>query len=152
MSTISWSQLYSMSKRLCVQSALCPVVLFGFHDDVIKWKYFPCYWPFARGIHRWIPLTKASDAERWSVSSSLPFILQSPKINFVWYDMSNTPQLESSWRWPLWSYRSPQDVSAGHGRCHGDNPWKFRNDVIVWGTEIVLRSIKCIGNEKESWA
>ena len=22
------------------------------HDDVIKWKYFPCYWPFVRGIHR----------------------------------------------------------------------------------------------------
>ena len=29
------------------------------HDDVIKWKHFPCYWPFERGI----PLTKASDAE-----------------------------------------------------------------------------------------
>ena len=22
------------------------------HDDVIKWKYFPLYWPFVRGIHR----------------------------------------------------------------------------------------------------
>ena len=37
------------------------------HDDVIKWKHFPCYWPFVRGIHRsrWIPHTKASDAELW---------------------------------------------------------------------------------------
>ena len=29
---------------------------FGFifysHDDVIKWKHFPRYWPFVRGIHR----------------------------------------------------------------------------------------------------
>ena len=24
----------------------------GFHDDVIKWKHFPRYWPFLRGIHR----------------------------------------------------------------------------------------------------
>ena len=24
-----------------------------FHDDVIKWKHFPRYWPFVRGIHRW---------------------------------------------------------------------------------------------------
>ena len=24
----------------------------GNHDDVIKWKYFPRYWPFVRGIHR----------------------------------------------------------------------------------------------------
>ena len=32
------------------------------HDDVIKWRHFPHYCPFVRGI-RWIPLTKASDAE-----------------------------------------------------------------------------------------
>ena len=30
------------------------------HDDVIKWKHFR-----GTGIHRWIPLTKASDAELW---------------------------------------------------------------------------------------
>ena len=24
-----------------------------FHYDVIKWKHFPFYWPFVRGIHRW---------------------------------------------------------------------------------------------------
>ena len=23
------------------------------HDDVIKWKHVPRYWPFVRGIHRW---------------------------------------------------------------------------------------------------
>ena len=22
------------------------------HDDVIKWKHFPRYWPFVRGVHR----------------------------------------------------------------------------------------------------
>ena len=22
------------------------------HDDVIKWKHFPSYWPFVRGIHQ----------------------------------------------------------------------------------------------------
>ena len=35
------------------------------HDDVIKWKHFPRYWPFVRGIHR-VSVnshTKASDAE-----------------------------------------------------------------------------------------
>ena len=41
--------------------------LVSFHDDVIKWKHFPRNWPFVRGIHRsrWIPHTKASDAELW---------------------------------------------------------------------------------------
>ena len=27
-------------------------VLSDSHDDVIKWKHFPRYWPFVRGIHR----------------------------------------------------------------------------------------------------
>ena len=27
----------------------CPVEV---HDDVIRWKHFPRYWPFVRGIHR----------------------------------------------------------------------------------------------------
>ena len=37
----------------------CPSYLLQTHDDVIKWKYFPRYWPFVRGIHwsRWIPHT-----------------------------------------------------------------------------------------------
>ena len=40
------------------------------HDDVIKWKHFPRNWPFVLGIHRsrWIPHTKASDAELWCFS------------------------------------------------------------------------------------
>ena len=44
------------------------------HGDVIKWKHFPRYWPFVRGIHRsrWIPLTKASDAELWCFLWSAP--------------------------------------------------------------------------------
>ena len=50
---------------------------------------------------------------------------------FVCSDVVNIPQLQWSWRWPLWHYRSPQDVSAGHRRCHGDNLWKLRNDMIV---------------------
>ena len=44
------------------------------HDDVIKWKHFPRYWPFVRGIHRWIPRTKASDAELWCFIWSAPWI------------------------------------------------------------------------------
>ena len=31
---------------------VCWMIKLSFHDDVIKWKHFPCYWPFVRGIHR----------------------------------------------------------------------------------------------------
>ena len=45
-----------------------------YHDDVIKWRHFPRNWPFVRGIHRsrWIPHTKASDAELWCFLWSAP--------------------------------------------------------------------------------
>ena len=32
-----------------------PETVWRMHDDVIKWKPFPRYWPFLRGIHR-LPL------------------------------------------------------------------------------------------------
>ena len=31
----------------------CTVSLLLYHDDVIKWKHFPCCWPFVRGMHLW---------------------------------------------------------------------------------------------------
>ena len=40
--------------------------------DVIKLKHFPRYWPFVMGIHRWIPLMKASDAALWRFLWSAP--------------------------------------------------------------------------------
>ena len=36
-----------------------------------QWKHFPRYWLFVTG-HRWIPLTKASDAELWCFLWSAP--------------------------------------------------------------------------------
>ena len=29
-----------------------PMKIVSSHDDVVKWKHFPRYWPFVRGIHR----------------------------------------------------------------------------------------------------
>ena len=54
---------YRMSAWVCCVyvTSVCANVIFYMdihplltyiHDDVIKWKYFPRYWPFVRGIHR----------------------------------------------------------------------------------------------------
>ena len=40
------------------------------HDDVIKWKHFPRYWPFVRGIHR-PPMNSHKGQWRWSFMFSL---------------------------------------------------------------------------------
>ena len=42
-----WYWLCIMGRFLCHQD----ITSHG-HDDAIKWKHFPHYWPFVQGIHR----------------------------------------------------------------------------------------------------
>ena len=43
----------SMPTRMVIQTmALHDTYSWLWHDDVIKWKHFPRYWPVVRGIHR----------------------------------------------------------------------------------------------------
>ena len=67
------------------------------NDDVIKWKYFPRYWPFVREFtgHRWIPRTKASDAELWCFFSIGALNKRLSKQSWGWW--FETPTL-SLWR------------------------------------------------------
>ena len=69
---VTWS--YTMTNRKSTQMFISAKFDTSYHDDVIKWKHFPRYWPFVRGIHRsrWIPRTKASDAELWYFLGSAP--------------------------------------------------------------------------------
>ena len=58
----SWCKTWRSFYNLAIN-----ILLDYLHDDVIKWKHYPRYWPFVRGIHRW-PVDcphKASDAELW---------------------------------------------------------------------------------------
>ena len=68
--TLKWSPLFRLNFEIqifiqilfhppqCVlyappgRSMLSPSRFLTSHDDVIKWKDFPRYWPFVRGIHR----------------------------------------------------------------------------------------------------
>ena len=49
------------------------------HDDVIKWKYFPRYWPFVRGIHR----SPVNSPHKGQWRGALMFTLICARIN-VW--------------------------------------------------------------------
>ena len=49
------------------------------HDDVIKWKYFPRYWPFVRGIHP----SPVNSAHKGQWRGALMFSLICARIN-VW--------------------------------------------------------------------
>ena len=47
------------------------------HDDVIKWKHFPRYWPFVRGIHR----SPVNSAHKGQWRGALMFSLICARIN-----------------------------------------------------------------------
>ena len=51
------------------------------HDDVIKWKHFPRYWPFVLGIHRW-PVTSPHKGQwRWTLMFSLVCVWINSRLN-----------------------------------------------------------------------
>ena len=74
-----------------------------YHDDVIKWKHFPRYWTFVRGIHRF-PVN--SPAQRPVTQSFDAF-----------FDLRLDKSLsKQSWSWwfetlscPLWRQRNDPD-------------------------------------------
>ena len=47
------------------------------HDDVIKWKHFPRYWPFVRGIHR----SPVNSPQKGQWRGALMFSLICARIN-----------------------------------------------------------------------
>ena len=54
-------QVYTCFKLVLFMSVMVIVVIV--HDDVFKWKHFPRYWPFVRGIHR--PPVNSTHKGQW---------------------------------------------------------------------------------------
>ena len=60
------------------------------HDDVIKWKHFPRYWPFVRGIHR-SPMNTAQIPVTWSFDIFFDLILNKRLSKQSWGWWFETP-------------------------------------------------------------
>ena len=67
MIVVQWHQMPSW---------ICIDIILG-HDDVIKWKHFPRYWPFVRGIHRFT--VNSQHKGQWR--GALIFSLSCTRIN-----------------------------------------------------------------------
>ena len=107
------------------------------HDDVIKWKHFPRYWPFVRGIHRsrWIPHTKASDAELRCFLWSAPDKRLSKRPWGWWFE---TPS------WSLWRQCNENDDAPMAAKCGSSirfifqrctfkhKKYKLHNHICTW--------------------
>ena len=97
------------SLQSLIQSCNDPVCPCGScHDDVIKWRHFPRYWPFVRGIHR----------------SPGEFPTQKPVTRSfdVYFDLRPNKRLsKQSWGWwfetpsrPSWRHRNVYFVNFSH--------------------------------------
>ena len=99
---------------------------FTAHDDVIKWKHFPCYWPFVRGIHR----SPVNSPHKGQWRGALIFF----------FDLRLNKRLrKQSWGWwfktlsrPLWRHCNTQSCCKF---CHhGHSVHEFiTSPKLVWG-------------------
>ena len=80
-----------------------------YHDDVIKWKHFPHYWPFVRGIH-WSPVNTLHKKKQVTQDCDVLFDLR-----------LNKPLRKQSWDW--W-FEMPS-CSLWHHCNVFDMSWKF---------------------------
>ena len=95
-------QSYIQRRTLFVSNFLFPPIIKYFHqahDDVIKWKHFPRYWPFVRGIHRW-PMNSPYKGQR---RGALMFSLICAWIN-GWVNNGEAGDLRR--------HRAPYDVTV----------------------------------------
>ena len=81
----SW-QWILLSKHMAIPMCSYLDSLGIVHDDVIKWKHFPRYWPFVRGIHR---------------SSEFPVQRPVTRSFRVFFDLHPNKRLRKQW-WGWW--------------------------------------------------
>ena len=66
----------------CVHDMLCWCYNYqDLYDDVIKWKHFPRYWPFVRGIHRFPVNSPHKGQWRGALMFSLIFVWINDWVN-----------------------------------------------------------------------
>ena len=124
----SWGWVQAHSDGIQLSQTM--VLLFiAEHDDVIKWKHFPRYWPFAREFtgHWWIPRTKASDAEL-NVFFDLRLNKRLSKQSLGWW--FETPSCS------LWRHCKEELIECfGNNKTFGyrKRVWKMNRKIISEG-------------------
>ena len=85
------------------------------HDDIIKWKYFPCYWPSVRGIH--LSLVDSPHKGQWH--RALMFSLICAWTN-SWANNRDAGWFEMpSWPCSLWHH------------CNGGSQWSKHQSLQI---------------------
>ena len=108
------------------------------HDDVIKWKHFPHYWPFVRGLHR--PPVNSRHKGQWC--GALIFSLICTRIN-GWVNNGEAGDLRR--------HHAHYDVTAMMLRVrYHQRPPKLII-VSMWGRKSKLYRILSVSGIHNSW-
>ena len=95
------------------------------HDDVIKWKHFPRYWPFVRGIHR----SPVNSSHKGQWRGALMFSLICVWIN-DWVNNREAGDLRR--------YRAHSDVIVMWHHFAPGSCWRLSMPSLLWCVVIVL--------------
>ena len=98
--TGKWNENFVVMSRVSLDWAIRRII----HDDVIKWKHFPRYWSFVRGIH--LSLVNFPHKGQWRgalVFSSICLNKRLSKQSWGWW--FETPSR------PLWRHCNALEVS-----------------------------------------
>ena len=122
-----WHYRYGLSPFWIISSDMIDYI----HDDVIKWKHFPSYWPFVWGIHR----STAQRPVTWSFDVFFDPGLNkrlSKQLRHRWFEMPLPP---------LWRH------------CN-ENHWNYDTDMCKHSddlTHLPLVLHICVGELGQHW-
>ena len=120
----NWRCIRFLHSASCTQSK-CTVVhrhrqrgnVQWFHDDVIKWKHFPRYWPFVQGIH-WSPVNSPHKGQ-WCGALMLSLIFTWINDNVQWFTDTDREAMYNGSRTP-----TERQYAMVHGhRQRGNAQW-----------------------------
>ena len=119
------------------------MVRFVSHDDVIKWKHFPRYWRFVRGIHR-LPVNSPHKGQwRGVLVFSLICALNKLLITQSWGWWFET--LSCSW----WRHCNAEGVKDQHSTANIFRPLKFMRQLPSQYS--IVFTIYCIVRTDYRW-
>ena len=131
---------WKSDEALASVAILLPTLASAAHDDVIKWKHFPRYWPFVRGIHR----SPVNSLHKGQWRGALMFSLICARIN-GWVNNREAGD--------LWRYRGHYDVIVmirklySNGEDHSVDS-RLHGQTVYSRTYAHIFVLRCVGMDE----
>ena len=116
-----------------------------YHDDVFKWKYFPRYWPFVRGIQQW-PVDSPHKGQ-WHGALIFSFIFLnkrlSKQLGLQWFETPSRSLRRHCNIWRKLNFHSHfmPSLNDGPNQNVENHRWKFYIPYPTWNGDVIISMI-----------